>query len=328
MDLPVTKVIPFYPGQWGIQGSDSPLGVRTMPRANAYYVDWQVNPNANDLNDGTDPNFPLATLAAAYAKCTANQNDVVFIIGGPLAYNPTAPLVWDKAYTHIVGMSADLTVGQRVRIVNTAANDLATLFTVSANGCIIKNVQFTDEKDAAADGANVLVSGFRNYFENCFFAGMASTVGAAPATRAGSYSLRVSGAENRFVTCTVGLSTVIRTAANSELIVTGIRNRFEHCEIRSWSSTAGKFLVMIDPSATAMGDVIFENCLFYNFTVNFAAGITDAFNLVPGNTCFVVMRGHNQLVAVGTGWANNLGAMWSAGNAPVNTFGISLNPAA
>ncbi len=324
--LPMTKVPPLYPGQWGILGSDSPLGVRHYPQGVAYYVDI-TNPNANDNNDGTDPNFPLLTLAAAYVKCTAGQNDVVFMICNTASYAPTATLTWAKDFTHLIGISPNIALGQRCRIVNTTANDLASLFVLSGSGCLVKNIQFFDGKDNAADGQCVTVTGNRNLFENCYFAGMGDATAGAPATRAGSYSLRVAGAENWFVNSTIGLDTVVRSAANHELIVAGPHNRFINCDIRAWSVTAGKFLARIDNTVADLRDIIFDDCWFFNYTPNWAAGITDAFNApAAGNTYYVLLR--RCALAGATGWANNLTHIFSADPAPANTFGIALNPAA
>jgi len=54
----------FFGGQFGVKGSDSPLGWRTHPDAVILYVD-SGHPNALDTNDGTDPTAPLATVQAA-----------------------------------------------------------------------------------------------------------------------------------------------------------------------------------------------------------------------------------------------------------------------
>ncbi|MBM3122833.1 MAG: hypothetical protein FJZ97_11725, partial [Chloroflexi bacterium] len=185
-------------------------GMPWGPNSNAYIVDPQVG---SDSNDGLRWQRPLKTLAAAFAKCTTNQNDVVLLVGGPTALNPTEAVVWNKDYTHLVGLSAPIAMGQRCRIVNHADNDLAVLFTLSGNGCIVKNVQFFDGKDKDEDASALVVSGSRNYFENVFVAGIGH---ATTANRAGSKSLTVSGSENRFVNCTVGLDTIRRTAATNE----------------------------------------------------------------------------------------------------------------
>lgn len=288
-----------------------------------YYVDPA---NGDDDDDGLSMENALKTVAAAYAKCTDGANDVVAMIGGATADYPTEAIVWAKNYTHLIGLSADLPgMGQRCRIVNHADNDLAVLFTLSGSGCIVKNIQFFDGKDKAEAGACVLVSGSRNHFKNVFFAGMGSAEAGAAFHLTGSYSLTVSGSENYFEDCTVGLDTVVRDVANHELIVSGARNRFKHCDIRSNSVTAGKFLVKIDAS-TDLRDIIFDDCLFFNYSENWATGITDAFNVSGGNTHFIILRGNCQFVGVGLGVANTVTHVYGAGAAPNAGMFISTQP--
>ncbi len=297
-------------------------GIPFGPQSKAYFCDPA---NGNNANDGETPATAVADVATAYAKTVANHNDVVFFIGGPTASNPSTGIVWSNSYTHLIGISAPLNMGQRCRIVNTAANDLAVLFTLSGNGCIVKNIQFFDGKDSAADGACVLVSGNRAYFENCFIAGMGDATASGPATRAGSYSLKVSGAECTFMNCTIGLDTVARSAANAELIVAGARNQFVHCDFRSSSTTAGKFLVSIDTS-TDLRDIVFDECYFHNYTSNWATGITDAFHIPGGSTHYVILRGNCILSGVGTGWADTVTHLYGAGPAPNAGYGIAVAP--
>ncbi len=299
------------------------LGLPVGPSSNVFYIDPA---NGDDDNSGLHPTKPLLTLEAAYALCTAGQNDVVAIIGGATGLYPETAIDWAKSYTHLVGLTAPLSVGQRARIVNHADNDLTTLFTVGAQGCIIKNIQFFDGKDKAEDGACVHIDGdgHRTYMQNCFIAGMGN---AATAARAGSYSLQVAASECTFVDCTIGLDTIIRAAANSELIITGGRNRFVHCDIRSYSETAGKFLVKIDNAGGDMRDQIFDDCLFYNYTSNWVNGIDNVFDMpAAGATHYVILRGDCQLVGVNSGWADTVGHVYSAAPQPNAGFGISTNP--
>lgn len=300
-------------------------GIPRGPNSQVYIVDPA---NGSDSNPGLSFQQPLASVAAAYAKCTTNQNDVVLMVGGPTADNPTAAIAWSKSYTHLVGLSGDLPgMGQRCRIVNHSDNDLAVLFTLSGSGCIVRNVQFFDGKNSAADGACVLVSGSRNHFQNVFIAGMGDSTALGPATRAGSYSLTVSGSENAFERCTIGLDTVVRSAANSELIVSGARNRFIKCDLRSNSVTAGKFLAKIDNSSGDLRDTIFEDCLFLNYTENWANGIDNAIDMpAGGNTHYVILRGNCQLVGVNSGWADVVTRIYGAGAAPNAGMGVSTNP--
>lgn len=269
---------------------------------------------------------PCLTLAQAYAKTTSGRNDTILIVGNATPLTPTATLAWSNSYTHLIGLSAPVPgVGQRAMIQATTANDMLQLITLSGAGCIFKNLKIVNESDNAANAGAMVVSGERNYFENVFFAGMANATALGPATRAGGFSLAVSGAENTFKDCYIGLDTIVRSAANSELIVSAERNRFVHCDIRSNSVTAGKFLVSIDSTAD-LRDILFDGCLFMNYTTNWATGITDAFHFTgAGNTHYVILK-ECALVGVGTGWGDVVTHIYTADPQPNAGAGIATNP--
>lgn len=301
------------------------VGIPRGPYSNVYIVDPV---NGSDSNTGTTFAKPLKSVEAAYDLCTTNQHDVVLFLGMASADNPTAAIDWAKSYTHLVGMSAPLPgVGQRCRLVGTAALDINYIVDFQGSGCIVKNIQFFQGNDAAEDSGAVIVSGSRNYFENCFFAGMGHATAAA---RAGSYSLKVTGAENCFERCTIGLATMCRGAANTELWLTGEcnRNQFRDCDIVSWSVTAGKFLVKLDSSAVPY-TLTFRNCIFSNLNSdNGASGtvLTDA--ITDGATAMHHIYLHNCLGEGFTGWADTATYIFSADAAPNNGFGLGLNPGA
>lgn len=322
---PIIKHGPFYPPQWGVAGSDSPLGIRTVPLGNVYYV-HSSNPAANDNNAGTDPNYPMSTVLAAFNRCTAGQNDVVALIGQSASYPLLAPLVWNKAYTHLVGLSADLNgIGQRVRITGSDVLDLLNLVTFTVDGCCVENIQFYNGANAAQDSGAVVVSGGRCRFQNCWFNGINND--AVVGIRPNVYSLKLDGAiECYFKDCTIGSDTMIRASTNAELwMLNGAsKHRFDHCTFLKWSVTAGNFMVRLDVSVST-GLNIFENCIFSNRV----GPITDCFNVI-GAGAFdyrTVLKG---CVLGGgiTGWADVVNAFWSGDPAPVNTFGVGLNPAA
>lgn len=307
--------------------ADGMLGAGALLGAGGrwYYCDPT---NGTAGGDGLSAETACSDLKTVYDLCRDGRNDGVIFIGGATSYQPTVAFDWSKSFTHLVGATNGLSgMGQRARIVNAAANDLSILFTVSGSGNLIANIQFFDGKDSAADGACVLVSGSRNHFVNCFIAGMGSLVASSPATRAGSYGCKVSGSENQFTDCTIGLDTVERTAANTELWVTGGRNRFVHCDFRSFSTTAGKFLVVIDNAAGDIRDTIFDNCLFFNHSANWVTGISNAFDMpAGGGTHWVIMQGWNTLVGTGTGWADVVTNMRFTAPAPNAGAGISVAP--
>lgn len=288
---------------------------------------WYYCDPTSGTGSGDSPENATPSLLDAYNLCRDGYNDGVIFIGGATAYSPTAAFTWSKSYCHLIGVTNGLPgMGQRARITNTAANDLSVLFTLSGSGCLIQNIQFFDGKDSAADGACVLVSGSRNHLVNCFIAGMGDATASGPFSRAGSYSLKVTGSENTVSGGTIGLDTVARTAANSELIVSGARNRFVGCEIRSNSTTSGKFLVKVDSSGGDLRDVQFEDVLFFNYSSNWATGITDAINMSITNTAYVILRGNCQFVGVGMGVADTVTYVYGAGAAPNAGMFISTQP--
>lgn len=65
--LPIIRFQPAYPGQMGVQGSDTSRGYRSSSAGVVFYVDAD-HPNATTTADGTDPNNPLTTIAAALAR--------------------------------------------------------------------------------------------------------------------------------------------------------------------------------------------------------------------------------------------------------------------
>lgn len=330
LEQPLVRAFPFYPGQLGIPGSDNELGLRTVPQGVVYYVN-STAATANDDNDGTDPVHPLATIEEAYSRCTSGHNDVVAVIGQAVHYPLAASLTWAKNYTHMIGITADLPgLGQRARVVAPNTIDAAAVMTVNADGCLFKNLQFYNGNDAAADSGAVVVAGSRNYFDNCQISGMADAV---PGARAACFSLKINGgSENTFNRCSIGLQTIIRAAANAELVLDGncYRNKFVDCEFLSWSVTAGKFLVSFAATAVSW-TTQFENCLFdnLNMTAGGAAGaaINNAFNDGDLSVHQIILRGKNQFVGC-TGVADTLTNIWSAEPVPNTGFGISVNPAA
>ena len=245
--------------------TDLPMG----PKSKTYLVDPV---NGSDSNPGTNLEQPLLTLAAAEELCVANQNDAVLIEGGPNPLNLTANLAWDKSYTHLVGLTGNLPgVGQRARITSATTAAILEMLTLAGSGCIFKNLNIQNECVADADSGAMSITGMRNHLENVFISGMISAV---PAAKAAAYSLTVTGPENYFDRCAIGVSTIERTAHNAELILSGSnckRNHFRKTQFLSQSVDAGKVLVRI-AAATELWQLNFEECIWSNLAMNSGAG--------------------------------------------------------
>ncbi len=266
-------------------------GIPFGPNSKVFFVDPV---NGDDDNNGLSPKYAFAGIEEALDNCTSGNNDVILFIGGATACNPAAAITWNKEYTHLIGISSPVFgLGQRCRIVATAAVGASPVITISASGCIFKNIQFNNEKAAGAASGVAIVTGSRNYFENCFF--MAPT-----ATDAASYSLKMSGSENVFYRCTIGQFTNFRSAASYGLWLHGAtavsRNKFVECEFLSWGggSPSTHVHVLVDADIVTVPWVTwFENCLFHN---NYGGGTILAQAIDDNSTATghqLVFRGQN-----------------------------------
>lgn len=267
--LPGLVPVGYRPGHQGILGF---LGTDEAPAlTNGAGKVFFLNPshaNADDNNDGTDPNHPFATLAAAYAACTANAGDTVVYVAGATSLTLTAPLVWAKSYTHLVGITAPTMVGQRARIFQLSTLVGASpLIDITGSGCIFQNLYIFQGVADATSLVNVRVTGSRNYFGNVHFAG------GGHATQAidGGASLLISGgSENLFEGCTIGVDTIDAATGLAALVfaATGgaARNVFRNCHFTLQAGNAGAIFVEVLGNSGLDRYQIFENCMFSNLS--------------------------------------------------------------
>jgi hypothetical protein len=247
-------------------------------------------PRGSDNNVGTSPAQALATLSKAQTLATADSNDVVYMISqSNTAANTTdyqsAALSWAKDCVHLIGVNAGGRVAQRSRIAQlSTATGITGLLTVSADNCFISGIHvFQGVADATSLGA-VLVSGDRNHFHRCHFAG----IGHATQDAANNYSLKVTGSENYFEQCTIGLDTIARgTAANWELELSSgaTRNYFKDCDIITYAEAATHQFLYV-PTNGLDRWTIFDNCRFINMPTGDAGGttMTEAFDVTGGGS--------------------------------------------
>lgn len=237
------------------------VGIPRSKGSKVFVVDYV---NGSDSNPGTKWDLPLKTVEAAYALCTDLKNDTVLLVGNGTSNTAAAAITWAKNYTHLIGLCAPLPNEQRSRIKPTAALATTPFVTFSGSGCIIKNVSFWHETSNAAGLVNVLVSGGRNFFENCSFDG---AVGANNAT--GARSLKVGGANasgNAFRNCTIGNDTiqVVAGVVDLEFVTGAMHTTFEDC-VFVHSAGATTVAHVTAAAAAGVGRLnIFKRCLFIN----------------------------------------------------------------
>lgn len=295
-----------------------------MPAGTVFYVDGA---NGDDNFDGTSPAKAVKTLTTGFGLLTANTNDTLVYIGNQTyPAKLAATLDWNKDYTHLVGACSPVALGQRARIFGHADNALTPLIKISANGCSFRNIHVNYGVDHAESLAAVEVTGGRNYFENCHFAG----IGHATQDVSTACSLLLNGCgENLFRHCSIGLDTQnTRGADSSEIYVIGSASKqfFEDCYIYAWISNNGHSLVRNGPIVQSMtGTWMFKNCLFHSIYLNNGTAMAEAFKLVgaPG-TCYIILD-HCVGVHI-SAWSGGHGKVYIGNvNADATTDGLAQN---
>lgn len=220
--------VPLFGGSFGVT------------QGNSYFV---APGTGSDSNDGLTPQTAWATLAHALDECTANQNDVVYLLAQSNTAADTTDyqsvaLDWNKDLTHLIGVGASPFIGSRARIAQlSTALTIEDLFTVSADNCLIANIAVFQgvASSTATSPRACVVSGQRNRFVNCQLQGNGDTGGSMDT--AGARSLAVTGAENTFEDCYIGLDTVIRATQTAEVTIGNIaRTTFLRCMINTYTS--------------------------------------------------------------------------------------------
>jgi hypothetical protein len=250
----------------------------------------------SDSNTGKSPNAAVKTLAQALSLCTANKNDVVYLIAesntaaSTTDYQSTA-LDWNKDSVHLIGINDGSMIGQRSRISNLSTATAITdgLFVLSANNCLIANIEvFQGQASTNPTGASIAVSvtGQRNRFINCQISG----IGHSELDDATSRSLKVSGGENIFQHCYIGLDTIIRATATAEIeISAGARHIFEDCIINSYTSLSTfKAITCGSPDRF----VILRNCML-SAIQNISSAVAPTGAIASGSINGQVMLHHS-----------------------------------
>lgn len=216
---------------------------------------WHVRPRTgSDVNsNGRRPDSAFKTLRQALSAAVANQNDVVLLYAeGNTASATTdyqnALLDWNKDGVHLIGVNAGPSLSQRSRVAFQAAYAAATdLFKLSANGCLIANIEFFMGVASALPTGCMTVSGDRNHVKNCHIAGFGNSANDI----SGAYSLQLGpgAAENLFEDCTIGVQTIKLGSgtSNSQILINdanSFRNIFKggRCLLYTSSATVAVFL--------------------------------------------------------------------------------------
>ena len=238
-----------------------PVGMQFPTAGNTYFLDPT---KGSDNNNGLTIDKAFKTLEVAYAALTANQNDILYYIAGSSSITLSAAFTWAKSYTHFIGACAPTQTAQRARIFQLSTlTGASPLITISASGCIWKNLYIFQGVADATSLINTTVTGGRNYFENVHFAG------GGHATQAvnGGASLMLDGAEeNTFYRCTIGVDTIAAATGMMGLLLDSIahRNVFRECTFRMQAGNSGAGFIEAVDGAGFDSDNLWIDCVFIN----------------------------------------------------------------
>jgi hypothetical protein len=173
------NLVGYSNGQLLVNGS--PVG--SLPASlggNTFYVDSAV-----DATDGRSPATAFGTLDEAFAKCTANQGDIIYVMP-----NHAETITGAGGITHDVAGVSVIGVGnynQRPRFLMDAGT--AVTYLISAADAVVSNLEFASGHsnvvtcfDVTAVGAHIDRCKFRNNTTNedflvCITASGATTTG-------------------------------------------------------------------------------------------------------------------------------------------------------
>ena len=305
-----------------------------MTQGRSFFVnpgkDSDGNALGSDGNTGTRPDRPLATLAEALSLATAGQNDVIYMFAasntaGSTTDYQSATLNWNKDMVHLIGVNASPFIGQRSRVAflstyNTASN----LFTLSASGCLIANIEFY----AGVVGTNptgcMVITGQRNHLVKCQISGIGNTYNDI----AGAYSLKFDGAaENLLEDCYIGLDTVTRSAQiNAEIyaVNAAVRNMLVNCQIATYAGHQTNPAFLRIGVAGIDRWLKFKNCLFFNPINSAATILTQAcvINAAPGGT--VILENSSLYGAIDWNSTDTGNVVITQGAPAASTSGLSV----
>jgi hypothetical protein len=274
----------------GITSFGTPIlgGGGTLPLMGANAKVFFVDPaNGSDSNDGLTPLTALDTVTAAYNKTTSGAGDVVYLIsdGGTTGTARDVAITWANNNTHLVGICAPTIVNQRARIAppstDTDVDAYTPYITVSGSGCIFMNFSvFQGNSEDSKSSIGIKVSGSRNYFYNV------AVLNGAHANQADeeTYNVQLTGSENTFDSCYIGVDTVSRgnnaVSANvrfgSDATDQSCRNVFRNCIFPCFADDTEPTFIYAKTAGDCDRWQIFDRCIFVNSATALGGSTLDA----------------------------------------------------
>lgn len=213
-----------------------------------YFVDYR---NGSDTHNGKSIGEAFKTLSAAYAACTDNNNDVIFIDGDSTVVE-TAMIDWTKNRITVIGIGGYGHYGAAAKVSSSPSS-------------------------GATNIATLQVTGVRNTFIGIKFLNSATVA-------EGLYSVAEGGEYTTYVNCEFYKDTDLDETEAAEFLHNGDSTKFYNCTFGSSANIVAddKIRPNVKVTATLDGkkcrDTYFENCIFLS-----KAGGTEFVNVYGTN---------------------------------------------
>lgn len=271
-----------------------------------YY--WVDPTNGSDAFDGKSLKSAFATVAAAYAACTTNKNDVI-LLDAYAGHALSEKLTVSKNRVHFVGLDGGgRYYGQRARITRAANTTDDANIEVTGVGCTFRNLKFDNASNTGAGSYSVKDGGEYTLFENCEF------YKSDDLDQADSAELLCNGDSSLYRHCTFGSLATRRAATDlpnvmfDAGVITGKVARdvmFQDCLFWVNPYDTGSVFLLADAANDAERMILFRDCVFIANDINAVTpnNIVESI-LTDGQMLFIGC--HSVNVASWASSANNL----------------------
>ena len=256
--------------QWimNVTGLGPGIGeIRYLAPAASSTSQYRTQLQKNDTDDAD----MFTTLTAAENALVAYRNDIVLALPG--AYDEALEINWDKANSHILGLSGRNTLGDYYEpgvVIYTDTSAAEFVLDVTAPNAQFHNIAIQNAGNSATNYAAVRVNIYATYWKNCSFMGQMAATTAATAV-CGALYIHTNGHTPIFEDCMIGQDVwSIRSGANGGVIrFSGSQpndGQFIRCTIKSISNTGTCALVAVATGTGIGRGWEFKNCIFSNFS--------------------------------------------------------------
>ena len=310
-----------------------------MIRANARThgnVFWVVEDSDTDYNLLTQRygnKNVFTTLAGAYAACTTNRNDIIFL-HGQSSHAVTTGIAWSKSRINVIGLDGgERMIQQGSKVSGAAADDTGYVIKITGTRNSFRNIKFIQNSTDAAGLTVAQFGGEGTLVKHCSFVfGTATNIDGNETT---TYEVVMGEDSGTFLNCVFGSDTLDTTGARAVMAIDQVTSGqemkscyFKDCVWNILSDDANANFIRVIATTDLKFGQLFVDCIFHASLCNSTGGValTDAVDsvsgLVEGNMFFV--NCHSNCTNFSSAVTDNL--LISSPASAAATSGVAVTP--